>query len=110
MRNNPDRRSVRRLRLITLAVYALTVGWTSVAHAASEIPLADPGIESEHCDQCPTLHADAVCGLAFHVELPAQVHGGGGAAAAGTPMPRGEDPPAFGPSNSPTLARAPPTR
>jgi hypothetical protein len=110
MRNSPDRRSVRRLRLITLAVYALTVGWASVAHAASEVPLAAQGIESEHSDQCPTLHADAVCRLAFHVQLPAQVHGGGPPAAAESPMPRGEEVPAFGPSTSPTLARAPPTR
>lgn len=110
MRNYPGRRSARHLRLITLAVYALAVVWASAAHAGAEVLQSDPVLESEHSDQCPTLHADAVCRMGFHAELTASVHGSAPAAEPGRPTSGSDTPPAFGPPTSPTLARAPPNR
>jgi hypothetical protein len=104
---SPER--ARLLRLITLAVYGLALGWASVAHAEGEVLRSSPVLESEHSEQCPTLHDDAVCGMSFHVELATSVPDGPFPEAGGA----GWDPetrPAPGAPTPPSLARGPPSR
>jgi hypothetical protein len=103
----PER--ARLLRLITLAVYALAVGWASIAHAEAETLRPGPVLESDHSEQCPTLHDDALCGMSFHMELAMSVPGGRPPEtdAAGWDQ---ETPPAPGAPTSTSLARGPPSR
>lgn len=110
MRSYPHREHVRLLRLITLAVYALAVGWASVGHAEAEVLRSNPVFESEHSEQCPTLHDDALCGMGFHVELATSVHGGGPAPKPAIGGWGSETPPSLVAPASTSLARGPPSR
>jgi hypothetical protein len=99
----------RLLRLITLAVYALAVGWASVAHAEAETLRSCPVVEPDHSEQCPTLHDDAVCGMSFHAEL-ATPDPGGPPPETGAAWWDHETPTAPGAPTFTTLARGPPSR
>ncbi len=111
MLTHPRRVASRRLRLIILALYAVTVGWTSVAHARGELLQASAAIESEHSEQCPTLHSDAICGVGYHAELATSARGCGPATAELTlPGPGCDAAPALAAHFTPSLARAPPSR
>jgi hypothetical protein len=104
---SPER--ARLVRLITLAVYVLALGCASVAHARGEVLRSSPVFESEHSDQCPTLHDDAVCGIGFHVELATSVPDGPSPEAGATGW-QTETRPAPGAPTPATLARGPPSR
>lgn len=58
-----SKRSTPRRASIMLAglLYVATVAGAPIAHAQSEVLRSAAAVESDHSDQCPTLHVDAVC-------------------------------------------------
>jgi hypothetical protein len=109
MRTYLSPKRARLLRLITLAVYALAVGSASVAHADAEMLRPAPVLESDHSEQCPTPHDDAVCRMGFHVEFATSLPGGP-AHEAGAAGWDAETTPAPGTPTSTSLARGPPSQ